>query len=116
MADRSSIAMPGFNQPPLGCDTPYVPTDIYCAGGDVRITVDEDPSQVAEAFNSADGHSLRLTSGGDEVYFNPRLVAFWSTAEVGSEAESPPESEKSSIRRQAVTDLWGNPIRSKPRG
>jgi hypothetical protein len=95
-----------------------VPTDVYCAGGDVRITVDEDPSEVAEAFNSAHGQSLRLTAygGRGEVYFNPGLVAFWSASEVSSEAESPPESGQSSIRRQAVTDLWGNPIRSRPRG
>jgi hypothetical protein len=93
-----------------------VPTDIYIAGGGVRITVDEDPSEVAEAFNSAQGHSVRLTSGGDEVYFNPGLVAFWSASGAGSDKGSPPESEQSAIRRQAVTDLWGNPIRTKPRG
>jgi hypothetical protein len=94
-----------------------VPTDIYFAGHDVYVKVDEDPSQVAEAFNSAHGLPFRLTSQGrgGEVYINPGAVAFWWAAEASPESEAPQESQRSGIRRQAVTDIWGNPLRKKPR-
>jgi hypothetical protein len=94
-----------------------VPTDIYFAGDHVRIQVDEDPSQVAEAFNSAQGLPFRLTSQGrrGEVYINPAMVAFWSDSEPGPEPELPEEPRHFPVRQQTVTDIWGNPLRKKPR-
>lgn len=93
-------------------------TDIYFAGGSVRLTVDGDPGEVAEAFNAAQGLPFRLTAQGDrgEVYVNPAMVAFWSATDAEPQTEVGPDSEQASNRRQAVTDLWGNPIRSRPRG
>jgi hypothetical protein len=90
-----------------------VPTDIYFAGGNVHLHVDEDPGQVAEAFGSANGLPLRLTGGGGEVYVNPATVAFWSAADPRPEPDGPPQPPPPG--RGAVTDLWGNPIRKKPR-
>jgi hypothetical protein len=94
-----------------------MPTDIYFAGENVRLRVDEEPSQVAEAFASGGGLPFRLTGQGDrgEVYINPAMVAFWSATESSpepgaSQDPSPPTSE-----RPAVTDLWGNPLRKKRR-
>ena len=98
------------------CNTDSMPTDIYFAGENVRVKVEEDPSQVAEAFTAADGLPFRLTGQGHrgEVYVNPAMVAFWSASESSPEPsaaqDSPPTSE-----RQAVTDIWGNPLRKKRR-
>jgi hypothetical protein len=94
-----------------------VPTDIYFAGGNVRVQVDEDPGEVAEAFNSAQGLPFRLTGYGrhGEVYINPAMVAFWSSSEATAEPEPAEEPRQFPIRQQAVTDLWGRPIRKKPR-
>jgi hypothetical protein len=91
-----------------------VPTDIYFPGDSVPLRVDQDPSEVAEAFGSARGLPFRLTCQGGitEVYINPGAVVLWSAA------ASVPESalEQESPQRQAVTDLWGNPLRKKRRG
>jgi hypothetical protein len=94
-----------------------VPTEIYFAGEDVRVSVDEDPGQVAEAFASADGAPFRLTGQGarGDVYVNPALVAFWSDAEPARESQHRQESPRPTTEREAVTDIWGNPLRRKPR-
>jgi hypothetical protein len=114
-----------------------VPTDIYFAAEDVRVSVHEDPNQVAEAFTSADGFPFRLTSQGrrDEVYINPATVAFWRGSD-SSPAPAPPEESRQTepeppqesrrtepeppqeSRRTepaAVTDIWGNPLGRKRR-
>jgi len=90
-------------------------TYIYFAGAGVRVKVDEDPSRVAEAFTSADGLPFRLT-GDDrrgEVYINPATVAFWSASESSPEQVAPEASPPPKREREAVTDLWGNPLRKK---
>jgi hypothetical protein len=94
-----------------------VPTDIYFAGENVRVRVDEDPGQVAEAFTSAHGVPFLLSgqAGWGEVYINPAMVAFWSASEPGPEPELPSESPQPTTKREAVTDIWGNPLRGKPR-
>ena len=94
-----------------------MPTDIHFAGENVRITVIEDPGEVAEAFTSAHGDPFRLIrqASGSEVYVNPALVAFWSASEPNREPEHPPETPQTTAKRQAVTDIWGNPLRKKPR-
>jgi hypothetical protein len=93
-----------------------VPTDIYFATENVRVSVEEAPSQVAAAFTSAGGLPFRLTVQGDqgEVYINPALVAFWSTGESSPKPEAPEDSPQTT-QRQAVTDIWGNPLRRKRR-
>lgn len=90
-----------------------MPTDIYFAGGSVWLGVEEAPGQVAEAFNSARGLSFALTArgGGEAVYVNPGMVAFWLVPEHGPEPDASQEGQPSGVRRQAVTDLWGNPLR-----
>ena len=99
------------------CDTHGVPTDIYFAGEHLRVEVAEDPGQVAEAFAAARGLPFRLTGQGGrgEVYINPATVAFWSAPELSPDAELQQESPQSTTRREAVTDIWGNPLRRKPR-
>ena len=100
------------------CNTDGMPTDIYFAGGNVRVQVDEDPGQVAEAFTSAGGLPFRLTDPGHrgEVYINPATVAFWSASEsTGSESGAPQASPPATSERQAVTDIWGKPIGKKRR-
>ena len=91
-----------------------MPTDIYFTGDDVPVRVDEDPSQVADAFSSSQGRPFRLTGhdGGGEVYINPAMVAFWRSPEP---SQSEPLEEPQPIQRSTVTDIWGNPLRRKPR-
>lgn len=110
---REHVALPRLDR----CNTDSVPTDIYFAGENVRIRVDEEPSQVAEAFTSAGGLPFRLTSPGDqsEVYVNPAMMAFWSASESNPEPEAPQDSSAPRTDRQAVTDIWGNPLRRKRR-
>ena len=91
-----------------------MPTDIYFAGDNVALRVEEDPSQVAQACANAQGLPFRLTAqAGREVYVNPGAVAFW----LATGASLPPEPEQAPqhfpARRQAVTDIWGRPLRSK---
>jgi hypothetical protein len=102
---------------PDRCDTHGMPTDIYFAGENVRVTVDEDPGQVAEAFASAQGLPFRLTGQGcrGEVYVNPAMVAFWSALEPSSEPEVQPASPQPKTKREDLTDIWGQPLRRKPR-
>ena len=93
-----------------------VPTVIYFAAENLRLRVEEEPGQVAEAFASGQGLPIRLTARGnrDEVYVNPAMVAYWSASETGPESavqQEPPPA----IKQQAVTDIWGNPLRRKPR-
>jgi hypothetical protein len=92
-----------------------MPTDIYFAGDSLRIRVHEDPSQVADAFTAAAGLPFRLTGHGDrgEVYINPATVAFWSALESSPEPVPPADSSPATRQRQAVTDIWGKPIRKK---
>lgn len=93
-----------------------MPTDIYFAGENVRVEVDEDPRQVADAFAAADGLPFRLTGqdGSGDIYVNPATVAFWSAA--GSQQGREPSSDAPpASQRQAVTDIWGKPLRRKPR-
>ena len=96
-----------------------MPTDIYFGGEHVRVRVDQEPGQVAESFASAHGLPFRLTGeGGREVYVNPSTVAFWLASEPhqGFESSEPPqEPEEPSGQRQVVTNLWGQPVRRKPR-
>ena len=98
------------------CNTDGVSTDIYFAGENVRVRVDEDPSQVAEAFASAGGLPFRLSAQGHrEVYINPAMVAFWSASESSPELGTAQDSSPPATGRQSVTDIWGNPLRKKPR-
>jgi hypothetical protein len=98
------------------CDTHAVPTDIYFVTENVRVKVDEDPGQVAEAFASAHGLPFCLTGQGSrsEVYINPAAVAFWSASEPSPEPEPPQESPEPTTEREPVTDIWGKPLRRKP--
>jgi hypothetical protein len=96
-----------------------MPTDIYFASENVCVKVDEEPSQVAEAFTSARGLPLRLTAPGGrrDVYVNPSMVAFWLVSESGREfAGLPGESLQPMSGQEIVTyDVWGRPVRRKPR-
>lgn len=94
-----------------------MPSDIYFASENVRVTVDEDPAQVAEAFDSAKGLPFRLTGQGGrgEIYINPASVAFWLSLEPDREPEVQQESPPSQTKPGAVTDIWGNPLGRKPR-
>ncbi|MBV8943409.1 MAG: hypothetical protein JO321_17475 [Solirubrobacterales bacterium] len=96
-----------------------MPTDIYFAGEMVRLKVDEEPAQVAEAFMSAHSLPFRLTTSGGhrDVYVNPSMVAFWLVSEPSREfAGQPEESPQPTWEREAVTyDIWGRPVRRKPR-
>ena len=97
-----------------------MPTDIYFAGENVRVKVDEEPRQVAEAFTSAQGLPFRLTAPGGhrDVYVNPSMVAFWLVSEPGHEFEPPSgrpeESPQPTKGREAFTDIWGRPLRREP--
>ena len=92
-----------------------MPTYIYFAGAGVHVKVDEDPSQVAEAFTSAGGLPFRLTAQDQrgEVYINPATVAFWSASEATPAPGAPQDSPPPTSDRQAVTDIWGKPLRKK---
>jgi hypothetical protein len=98
-----------------------MPTDIYFAGENVRVSVDEEPAQVAEAFTSAHGLAFRLTAQGGQrdVYVNPATVAFWLVSEPRHEFEAPSgppeEPTQPTKRRESVTDIWGQPLRRKRR-
>ena len=98
-----------------------MPTDIYFAGGNVRVKVDEEPRNVAEAFTSARGLPFRLTAQGGrgEVYVNPSTVAFWVVSEPLDDFAHPPEPPQEPAQpaeqRRPVTDIWGQPVRRKPR-
>ena len=94
-----------------------MPTDIYFTGESVRVTVDEDPGQVAEAFTAAAGVPFRLTGNGGrgEVYINPAMVAFWSAPEASPEPMPTQDSPPPASKRQEVTDIWGKPLRRKRR-
>ena len=87
-----------------------MPTDIYFTGDNFHVKVDEDPTQVAEAFGSSNGLPFRLTGSrrGAEVYINPGMVAFWWASEPSTPSQEPQEVS-------GVTDIWGNPLRRKPR-
>jgi hypothetical protein len=93
-----------------------MPTYISFAGENVRVQVDEDPSQVAEAFAAARGLPFRLTRQDRQsaVYVNPLTVAFWSAAEPSPPPEVPREPSQPMKKRQVVTDIWGRPIRTTP--
>jgi hypothetical protein len=56
-----------------------MPTEIHFAGGDEPLRVDEEPSQVYEAWNAAQGLPFRVTirAGRVDVYVNPAMVTFW---------------------------------------
>jgi hypothetical protein len=92
-----------------------MPTSIYFAGAGVYIKVDENPTDVAEAFTSAGGLPFRLTAQDQsgEVYINPATVAFWSASESSPQPEAPRDSPPPARGRQAVTDIWGQPLRKK---
>lgn len=92
-----------------------MPTYIYFAGAGLHVQVDEEPSQVAEAFASAGGLPFQLTSQGrdGEVFINPATVAFWSASESTSEPEAPPDTPPRRREREPVTDIWGKPLRKK---
>lgn len=93
-----------------------MPTDIYFAAGNVRVTAEEAPDQVAQAFTSAGGAPFRLTRQGGHgaVYVNPSTVAFWTDSDRTSEQpQADPEPQR--VDRNTVTDIWGQPLRRKPR-
>ena len=94
-----------------------MPTYIYFAGENVHVQVNEDPSQVAEAFAAARGLPFQLTGQDHQsaVYVNPLTVAFWSAAEPSPPPEPPREPAQPTKKRQVVTDIWGRPIRTSPR-
>ncbi len=94
-----------------------MPTRIYFTAENVRVEVDEDPGQVAEALAAANGFPFRLTrhGGRGEVYVNPGAMACWSGLEPSDEpepAQQPPEAPTA----RPVTDIWGKPVRRKPGG
>lgn len=93
-------------------------TEIYFAGENVRVTVDEEPGQVAEAFTSADGLPFRLTAadGDRDVYVNPSMVAFWLVSEPSRGFAGPPEESPQPAReRETVTyDIWGRTVYRRP--
>jgi hypothetical protein len=93
-----------------------VASDIYFAGERVWVRVDEDPERVAQAFTSADGRPLRLSTeqGHGVVYINPASVAFWTASDPG-QPEPQRESAQSTARREPVTDIWGQPLHRKRR-
>ncbi len=91
-----------------------MPTDIYFSGESVRIKVDEDPDRVAEALSSSEGLPVRLSAGRGEVWVNPGAVAFWLASEPSPQPD-PQESHEPATKRQTVTDMWGNPLRKRPR-
>lgn len=92
-----------------------MPSYIYFAGAGVHVKVDEDPSDVAEAFTSAGGLPFRLMGNDQrgEVYINPATVAFWSASESSPEPEGPQGPPPPRRERQAATDIWGKPLRKK---
>jgi hypothetical protein len=92
-------------------------TYIYFAGENVRVQVDEDPSQVAEAFAATRGLPFRLTGQDRQsaVYVNPLTVAFWSAAEPSPPPGPPQQPAQPTKKRQVVTDIWGRPVRTSPR-
>ncbi|MGN6169948.1 MAG: hypothetical protein ACTHQQ_17535 [Solirubrobacteraceae bacterium] len=94
-----------------------MPTDIYFATENLRVKVDEEPGQVAQAFASANGLPFRLTApdGHRDVYVNPSMVAFWLVSEPGREpTASPEEASPPTSGREVVThDIWGRPVRRK---
>ena len=96
-------------------------TDIYFAGENLRVTVDEEPGQVAEAFASAQGLPFRLTAQGGrgDIYVNPSTVALWLVSEPRHELEPPPvppeEPPQRTKKRRPATDIWGRPLPPKPR-
>jgi hypothetical protein len=94
-----------------------VPSDIYFGGGNLYATVEEDPGQVAEAFTAAGGVPFRLTRRGSQgdLYVNPAAVAFWSVAEAPPDGEPSQDPAPPPKQREAVTDIWGQPLRRKPR-
>jgi hypothetical protein len=58
-------------------------TKIYFSGNDVAVTVEEEPSQVQDAWARAGtDQPFRLTrrQGGNDVWVNPATVAFWTEA------------------------------------
>lgn len=97
------------------CKTDGMPTYIYFAGAGVYVKVAEDPSEVAEAFGSASGLAFRLTTEDQrgEVYVNPATVAFWSASESSPQPGAPQDAPPTTRERQAVTDIWGKPLRKK---
>lgn len=99
------------------CNTDGMATYVYFAGAGVYLQVDEDPSQVADAFTSAGGLPFRLTVKDQhgEVYINPAMVAFWSASESSPEPVAPRDSPPTREGR-AVTDIWGKPLRKKRGG
>lgn len=113
----TAVALPGRPICLGRCDTPGVPTDIYFAAASLRIRVEEDPDQVAEAWTSAQGVPFRLTAHGapGEVYVNPGLVAFWQAADRSPEPGPAQESPQPANDPGAV-DIWGRPLRRRPRG
>lgn len=90
-------------------------TRIYFAGAGVYIEVGEEPSDVADAFTSAGGLPFRLTDRDQrgEVYINPATVAFWSASESSPDPVTPQDPPAPTRERQAVTDIWGKPLRKK---
>ena len=93
-----------------------MPSDIYFAAENVRVTVEEEPGQVAEAFTSSGAIAVRLTRRGHQgdVYVNPSMVAFWADSAPGPESPQP-EPEQRKVDRKTVTDIWGTPLSRKPR-
>ena len=94
-----------------------MPTDIHFAGESGRVQVDEDPGQVAEAFASAGGLPVRLTTPGghQDVYVNPSTVAFWLLSDPRHDHEppsGPPDrAARPPKRQEPLTDVWGQPLR-----
>lgn len=56
-----------------------MPSDIHFAGDNKPLRVNEEPSEVFDAWNAAHGLPFRLTPGEGraEVYVNPATVTFW---------------------------------------
>jgi hypothetical protein len=98
-----------------------VPTDIHFAAPNAVVQVAEDPAQVAEILAGASGLPCRLTAPGGEgdVYVNPGTVAFWTgagTPQTAAEAQQPAqEPQRRKKHSEPVTDIWGQPLRRKPR-
>jgi hypothetical protein len=67
------------SQPPIIATLLAVPTEIYFAGSDTSVRVDDGPDQVLDAFTAAGGLPFRLTAYGgfEDIYVNPATVSYW---------------------------------------
>ena len=70
-----------------------MPTEIHFASEDKPLRVDEEPSQVFDAWNAAHGLPFRLTTADSraDVYVNPATVTCWLAWGCVPVPEHPPQ-------------------------